>query len=167
MVLENISGFDVKSLLAMGFKDKKDIVQAVVKFKSFTASAFDNVNIKVGFERFASLNYSIYSGILKFLTMFLNHCGEAIANAKLFSMGMFENDRRKNLIESVPTLFDHHKSLEDIIEHMMKQSQRLFNSNRCTIFFRYKKRGSVDYKSEKNKIALTKVYDLLENENYR
>lgn len=62
------------------------------------------------------------------------HYGEAISNALVYSLLCFENECRRSLLTFTPSLFDTSKSLSDLLYQMMKQTQRLFNSTRCTIF---------------------------------
>lgn len=86
----------------------------------------------------------------KYLNKLSEHYGDAISNALVYSLLRFENECRRSLLTFTPSLFDTSKSLDDLLYQMMKQTQRLFNSTRCTIFI-----PDVDIYSKKLVQAIT------------
>jgi hypothetical protein len=76
---------------------------------------------------------------------------------------MNENERRTEIVESLPDLFDPDTKLEDVLLKMMKESRRIFNSNRCSVYLQVK---PIDEECLENKAILDKAYDLKEKEDY-
>ncbi|XP_076342606.1 dual 3',5'-cyclic-AMP and -GMP phosphodiesterase 11A-like isoform X2 [Tachypleus tridentatus] len=69
----------------------------------------------------------------KLAKTYLEFCGIALTNAKLFEMSQKEYERNRSLLEVVHDLFEEQTSLEKVILKIMQRAQRLLKCERAAV----------------------------------
>lgn len=145
--IDNIIGYQVKSLLCLPIKNAENEVIAVVQVINKSRAISSNGNKSNVFDEHD----------IKLLNTYLPYCAISIVQAQLFDLYAYEYERNKALLEVVHDLFEQQTNLDEILFRIMQKAQTLLKCQRCSVLV------VLDKNAQEGNANARKVFDLFQS----
>ncbi|XP_076322626.1 dual 3',5'-cyclic-AMP and -GMP phosphodiesterase 11A-like [Tachypleus tridentatus] len=129
--VDKIRGYTTDTLLCMPIRNADDEIIGV-------AQAL-NKNLQNGEQQFTEEDEKLAKAYLEF-------CGIALTNARLFELSQKEYERNRSLLEVVHDLFEEQTSPEKVILKIMQRAQRLVKCERAAVLLLHEGADGEDVK---------------------